>query len=145
MSKVVIYNSAELGVLVAGLAQKDDYPITIDYKVGVSRSVSQNRLFWMWMAQLSKYLIAGGRTDSSPDFCHDLMCNTFLGCENKIITNAITGIKTEVTNIIGTSKLKKGDFTHFLDQIYSKCLEWGLVLTIPVDSEFKYLMDGQNG
>ena len=99
----------------------------------------------MWMSQLSKFLITGGRTDCSPDFCHDLLCNTFLGCETKIITNANTGEKTEVTHIIGTSKLKKGDFTHFLDQIYNKCLEWGLTLTIPVDCEFQRLMEQQIG
>jgi hypothetical protein len=142
--KIVIYNSGEFLAFASGLAQKNEWPVSISYTFGLTRSISQNALFWMWMTQLSKYLIKGGRSDSSPDFCHDLMCNTFLGCEVKVITNAITGDKTEVTSIIGTSKLKKGEFTYFLDQIYSKCIDWGLVLTIPSDSEFKSLMERQS-
>lgn len=55
MSKVVIYNSAELGALVAGLAQKDDYPITINYKVGSVRSISANAQFYVWLPQIARF------------------------------------------------------------------------------------------
>ena len=72
------------------------------------RSLPQNKLFWMWMNQLSKYLVAGGRGDCTPEFCRDLMCNTFNGCEDYCVTNAKTGEKRYLTRVIGTSGLKKG-------------------------------------
>jgi hypothetical protein len=109
-----------------------------------TRSLPQNSLFWMWMSQLSKFLVAGGRADCTSDFCHDLMCNTFNGCEDYCVTNAKTGEKRYLTRVIGTSGLKKGEFTHLLDLIYHLCLDWGLTLTIPHDCEYKNLMEQQS-
>jgi len=54
MPKVTIYNSAELGALISGLAQKGEYPLTISYSTG-KRSLSANAVQHVFYKIIADY------------------------------------------------------------------------------------------
>lgn len=108
------------------------------------RSLSQNALFHKWVNELSVYLIKGGRKDSSPEFCKDLLKHTFLGYEQIERVNAKTGERVTVSQLKHTSDCDKGEMTHFMNKCYVWCVDIGLLLTIPIDSEYAKLMEHQN-
>ena len=103
------------------------------------RSLSQNALFHVWVGELSEFLIKRGRKDASKEFCKDLLKHTFLGYEEKEMTDAVTGDKTVISSLKHTSKLDTGEMTWFMNLCYQWCLEIGLMLTIPEDSEYMKL------
>ena len=109
------------------------------------RSLSQNALFHKWVNELSVYLIKGGRKDSSPEFCKDLLKHTFLGYEQIERVNAKTGERVTVSQLKHTSELDLGDMNDFMNKCYAWCVDIGLLLTIPHDSEYAMLMEPQNG
>lgn len=118
------------------------YRVTIkEYKE--SRSLSQNALFHKWVNELSAYLIKGGRKDSSPEFCKDLLKHTFLGYEQLERVNAKTGERVTVSQLKRTSSLDLGEMTFFMNKCYAWCVDIGLLLTIPHDSEYARLMEQQ--
>ena len=118
------------------------------YRVSVkewreSRSLNQNALFHKWVGELSKYLIAGGRADSSPKFCKELLKHTFLGYEQVERVNAKTGERVAISSLKHTSDCDTGEMTHFMNKCYEWCVSIGLLLTIPEDSEYAKLMERQ--
>ena len=81
-------------------------------KVGYVRSLSQNKLFWMWMTELEYW------SGSSRNEWHDYYCKKFLPPGT------------------GTSKLSTEAMRHFMNQIQADALtEWNVTLPLPDDSE----------
>lgn len=109
-----------------------------------SRSLSQNALFHKWTHELSGYLLKRGRKDCTPDFCKDLLKHTFLGYEEKLMTNVLTGEKVVTSTLKRTSGLDVGEMTDFMNRCYYWAADIGCFLTIPEHSEYKKLMDQQN-
>ena len=107
------------------------------------RSLSQNSLLHMWLAEISDYLIKSGRTDATPAWVKRNLKKTYLGYEEVEYTDFVTGIKTIELELRHTSDLDTGDMHHFMCQVEGWCAQFGLVLTIPQSSEFQVLRDKQ--
>jgi len=71
----------------------------------LTRSQKQNRLFWLWLTEISK------ETGHSKDDMADYLQSTFLGEHESMVM----GKKT--TKPIGTSSLKMNEFSELLEQI----------------------------
>jgi len=127
-----------LKFLAADLRRRNTWPMRLDVKKHTNpRTLDQNSLFWMWCDQLASYLTAKGRPMTKDDV-HDLMCHLFLGYEERKLGGEI------VRTLRGTSKLDKGEFHHFLEQMDAKAVEWGCQLTYPIASEYHELREAQN-
>lgn len=86
------------------------YNIYIERR-GYVRSVSQNKLFWMWMAQLEYWSGTPRRQ------WHDHYVAMFLPPDKR-----------------GTSELSRDAMSHLMNQIQADVLtEWGLKLPLPDD------------
>ena len=107
------------------------------------RSLSQNSLLHMWLAEISEYLIKSGRPDATPEWVKRNLKKTYLGYEEVEYTDFVTGIKTIELELRHTSDLDTGDMHHFMCQVEGWCAQFGLVLTIPQSSEFQVLRDKQ--
>jgi len=55
MPKVIIHNSAELGALISGLAQKDEYPLNISYSTQGKRSLPANAQYYQWLPSVASH------------------------------------------------------------------------------------------
>lgn len=108
------------------------------------RSLSQNALSHMWYAEISAYLIKSGRTDATPEWVKRNLKRTYLGCEEVTYTDFVTGDKSTTYEPRHTSSLDTGDMHFFLNQVEQWCAQFGLVLTIPHDSDYQKLKDKQN-
>ena len=71
----------------------------------LTRSQKQNKLFWLWLTEISK------ETGHSKDDMADYLQSTFLGEHESMVM----GKKT--TKPIGTSSLKMNEFSELLEQI----------------------------
>lgn len=116
--------------------------IKLEWSAGSNRSISQNGLYWMWMADLAMSFNRRAKDDSewSKDDMHDLMRHKFLGYENKTIGS------TELQPLLkSTTKLDKGEMHHYMTQIDVWAQEVGVYLPHPDDSEYMKLEAAQNG
>lgn len=108
------------------------------------RSLSQNSLAHMWFGEISEYLIKSGRSDATPEWVKRNLKRTYLGCEEVTYTDFVTGDKSTTYEPRHTSSLDTGEMHYFLAQVEQWCAQFGLVLTIPHDSEYQKLKDKQN-
>lgn len=108
------------------------------------RSLSQNSLIHMWFGEISEYLIKSGRSDATPEWVKRNLKRTYLGCEEVTYTDFVTGDKSTTYEPRHTSSLDTGEMHYFLTQVEQWCAQFGLVLTIPHDSEYQKLKDKQN-
>ncbi|MDI9276196.1 YbcN family protein [Pantoea sp. EABMAA-21] len=108
------------------------------------RSLSQNSLAHMWFGEISEYLIKSGRSDATPDWVKRNLKRTYLGCEEITYTDFVTGEKVTTYEPRHTSSLDTGDMHFFLNQVEQWCAQFGLALTIPINSEYQILKEKQN-
>lgn len=91
------------------------YDILIE-KRGYVRTLSQNRLFWMWMADLEYW------SGTPRKKWHDHFVAMFIPPHKH-----------------GTSDLSMEAMTHFMNQVHAECLtEYGVDLPLPDDSDKYY-------
>lgn len=109
------------------------------------RSIPQNSLSHMWYAEISEYLIRSGRTDATPEWVKRNLKKTYLGSVEVEYVDFVTGEKTTTWEPRHTSDLDTGDMHHYLCQVEGWCAQFGLVLTIPENSEFMQLRRQQDG
>ena len=107
------------------------------------RSLSQNSLLHMWLAEISEYLIKSGRTDATPEWVKRNLKKTYLGCEEVTYTDFITGEKTTTWEPRHTSDLDTGEMHIFLTKVEAWCAQFGLALTIPHGCEYQQLQQKQ--
>lgn len=85
-------------------------------KVGYVRTPSQNRLFWMWMAELEYW------SGTPRKVWHDHYVALFIPPYKH-----------------GTSDLSVEAMKHFMNQVHADALtEWGVTLPLPDDSDMFY-------
>ena len=113
------------------------------YQVNVSewrecRSLSQNSLYWKWMAEIDKQapLIIEGTKVAGSELWHEVFKKYY--CTVKKATNGIKFMK-----ITSTKMLDVGEMTFYLNRIEQFCIERGIMLTIPESSEYYKLMESQ--
>ncbi len=98
----------------------------------------------MWFGEISEYLIKSGRSDATPEWVKRNLKRTYLGCEEVTYTDFVTGDKSTTYEPRHTSSLDTGEMHYFLTQVEQWCAQFGLVLTIPNNSEYQLLKEKQN-
>lgn len=115
-------------------------PLSVSIKpYNRTRSLDQNALYWMWLTDLSKYLIAKGRKFASKEWCHDAMRHSFLGYDRKELIDVKTGEVQVRQSLRSTTKLQTGEFTFYLEQIEAWAMGIGCLLPVPDNSEYMRL------
>ena len=103
-----------------------------------TRSLSQNALYWKWLAEIDKQApLKCNAKISGPELWHEVFKKFY--CPSKTIANDKAGIMIQ-----STKALDLGEFTFYLNKIENWCFDRGITLTTPQDSEYYKLMEYQN-
>ncbi len=115
------------------------FPCRIEYKsFSGTRSISQNALFHSWMSQMAQYFTEKGYPITAEE-AKQLMKHEFLGYTD--LTIGKTEIKGQLKH---TSKLDKGEMSHFMDQVDAWAVDKKLFLIKPADSDYVKYKEAQN-
>lgn len=133
----------QLSQQLAGMVK--DGPVQVKLSGKKARSLSQNSLSWVWYGEISRWLISKGKDFATPQWVHDAMAHTFLGHEDVMDTDVVTGVSTRRSALRGTSKLDTGEMKLYLDMVHGWALNYGLLLTTPEDCEYMRLSRQENG
>lgn len=102
-----------------------------------NRSLNQNRTYWMWLGELSHQIKLKTRDSYSTDDLHEYMKERF--CPNKDLT---LGNKT--ISIKSTRRLDTGEMHFYMNQVHEWSVNAGFSLTIPIESEYREIMERQS-
>ena len=117
-----------------------DKPLSVEIKpYKRKRTLDQNALYWLWLTDLSKYLVSKGRKFATKEWCHDAMRHSFLGYERSELTDVTTGEVQVRQSLRSTTKLQTGEFTFYLEQIEAWAMGIGCLLPVPESSEYMRL------
>ena len=115
-----------------------------DYRLNMvewreKRSLSQNSLYWKWLAEIDKQnpLTLVNSSYNGSELWHEVMKKAY--CPPSIISNGNTEME-----VVSTKMLDVGQMHHYLTQIELWAMNRGFKLTIPVDSEYMKLIESQN-
>ena len=101
------------------------------------RSLDQNSLFHVWIREMVAHF-KPARPELDEEEMKSIVKYRFLG------TESIKAGKIMIENQLRhTSKLKRGEMYHFMEQVNQWCLDLGLNLTVPDDSEFMQIRRSQ--
>lgn len=146
MSAITIIDSRDIEQLSQQLAEMvKEGPVQVKLSGKKARSLSQNSLSWLWYNEISRWLISKGKDFATAQWVHDAMCHTFLGHEDVMDTDVITGVSTRRSALRGTSGLDVGEFKLYLDMVYHWALNYGLLLTTPEECEYDRLRKEELG
>ena len=101
------------------------------------RSLDQNALFHVWIREMVSHF-KPARPELTEEEMKDICKFRFLGTESKKAGKIV--LENQLRQ---TSKLKKGEMYHFMEQVYQWALELGLQLNTPADSEFMQIRKSQ--
>jgi len=102
-----------------------------------TRSLSQNSMYWAWLGEINKQAPLQCESKiSGSEMWHEVFKHYY--CPMKVIAN-----KKAALNIKSTKMLDVGEMTFYLNKIEQWCIDRGVRLTIPVDSEYMKLMESQ--
>ena len=142
------YVVSELTKLITGNSKKS-------YRVSVkewreSRSLSQNALYWKWMAEIDKQsplVIEGTVEEEDGNLRYEVFKGAALWhevfkkyyCPVKIITNGENQLEVKSTTLLDV-----GDMTFYLNKIEGWCMDRGIKLTIPDNCQYSQLIKGMD-
>ena len=140
MSEIIVLNTPESLIkaqiaLVDMLA--DGKPVRMRLTKAASRSLSQNALYWKWNTELSGQIKTRTGQEHDPETVHEYFKLKF--CPQKEVMFGKSNLKLQ-----STTRLDKGEFTFYLNQIEQWAVNLGFILTIPEDSEYRELMKVQD-
>lgn len=116
---------------------EDGASLKITVKDGRKRSLSQNALLWMWYGELSTQIKQKSREGYSTDDLHEYFKSRFCPTKELKFGNAVIQATT-------TTRLDTGEMTRYLDQIHEWACGAGFKLTIPINSEYREMIERQN-
>ena len=103
-----------------------------------SRSLSQNALYWKWLTEINKQApLQCDAKISGAEMWHEVFKKYY--CPAKSVKNNHAEIA-----IKSTKSLDVGEMTHYLNKIENWCMDRGVMLTIPHDSQYYRLMEKQS-
>jgi hypothetical protein len=127
-----------IGIFIAELWKLD---LTKVYRVTIvqwreKRSLNQNSLLWLWMAELSKQAHVNGKK-----FSGEVWAEFFKKyyCPDKLIDMPLG----EASTVKSTTNLDTSEMHHYLNKIQAWCMSECYSLTIPENSEYQQLLDKQ--
>ena len=138
--KLTLSNLGEIFNQLTKIAQSKN----IAYRVTVkewkeTRSLSQNNMYWAWLGEINKQApLQCDSKISGPEMWHEVFKNYY--CPGKTVksTKATLEVKS-------TKALDVGEMTFYLNKIEHWCIDRGVKLSVPPDSEYYKLMEYQNG
>ena len=94
---------------------------------------------WMWLGEIDKQrpLTVEGYEGKGAELWHEVFKSYY--CPSKRITDGKRGL--EVTS---TKLLDSGEMNHYLMQIEHWCMNEGIKITIPINSDYMELINRQN-
>lgn len=139
---------SSLGLLVSQLTSllrdsDKEYRITVK-EWRESRSLSQNALIHVCFTDISEYLIKKGRKDCSVGWVKEMLKYKFLGFESFDFVDVVTGEVIRRDVLRQTSRLDVGDMADFITNILAWSLDIGLLIKIPVTSDYYKLIQNQS-
>ena len=102
------------------------------------RSHSQNKTYWMWLGELSHQIKIKSRESYSTDDLHEYFKSRF--CPAK---NLKFGDKD--ISVTSTTRLDTGEMHFYMNQVHEWSVNAGFKLTIPIESEYREIIERQNG
>lgn len=115
----------------------DGKPVRMKLTKAASRSLSQNALYWKWNTELSEQIKTRTGQEHDSETVHEYFKLKF--CPQKQVLFGKSNLRIQ-----STTRLDKGEFTFYLNQIEQWAVNLGFKLTIPEDSEYRNLMRMQN-
>ena len=112
--------------------------LKITVKDARKRSLSQNALLFMWYGELSTQIKQKTGDSYSTDDLHEYFKSRF--CPGKIIK-----FGNKEIHVTTTTRLDTGEMTRYLDQIHEWACGSGFKLTIPINSQYREMIERQNG
>jgi hypothetical protein len=114
------------------------HPLSLTPKKYVHpRTLSQNALLHVWFDTMAAHF--SKKVDTNAEQMKSLMKYKFLGTEDIVISKTV--IKDQLRS---TSKLDKGEMTHFMNQVYDWAVDHGVTLPMPADSEYMKMREAQH-
>ena len=101
------------------------------------RSLSQNATMWMWLGELSHQIKLKTSESYSTDDLHEYFKARF--CPSKELRFGDKEI-----NVTSTTRLDTGEMHFYMNQIHEWSINAGFNLTIPINSEYREIMERQN-
>lgn len=111
-------------------------PLKVRITQGGQRSLSQNALYWMWLGELVQQVKAKSGESYTTDDLHEYFKHRF--CPSRPLTFG----KREIT-VHSTTRLDSGEMTRYLTHVHEWAIGAGFKLTIPIDSEYRELLERQ--
>ena len=103
----------------------------------------------VWYKAICSYVISKGYTCFDEDTGEEIPLepeDIKLRMKKEILGYKRVRIKGEVTEKVPkTSKLPKGEMYDYMNKLYHKWFDLGLILPVPEDSDYRKLQDKQNG
>lgn len=127
-----------IGSLIFDHFEHDTKPLRVSIKNGSKRSLNQNSTLWMWLGELSVQIKVKSGESYSTDDLHEYFKQRF--CPDQEIT---LGDKT--IYVKSTKRLTTGEMHFYMNQIHEWAVNAGFKLTIPIESEYREVMERQNG
>ena len=114
--------------------------LKIECKAG-NRTLSQNALYWVWIAQITDELNRRNKADFTTEEIHMRMKHDFLGYdEPKTI-----GTSQIPAQLKSTAKLSKGDMFAYMERMDMFWAERGVLLVTPDDSVYAQIKAKNEG
>lgn len=116
---------------------KESTPMLVTIKPCSNRSLKQNRTYWLWLGELSHQIKLKSRESYSTDDLHEWFKNKF--CPDKTVTLGGKSIYVK-----STAKLEPGEMHFYMNQLFEWSTNAGFKLTVPIDSEYRQIMERQS-
>lgn len=117
--------------------EHDTNPLSVSIKNGSKRSLNQNNTYWMWLGELSVQIKVKSAESYYTDDLHEYFKQRF--CPDMEIT---LGGKT--IYVKSTKRLNTGEMHFYMNQVHEWAVNAGFKLTIPIDSQYREIMERQN-
>lgn len=139
-SEFILTSTDDIKVIGSALVDHFDSessPVKVIIKPCSNRSLNQNSTYWMWLGELSHQIKLKTRESYSTDDLHEWFKNKF--CPDKAIT-----LGKQSLNVKSTRKLDTGEMHFYMNQLFEWSVNAGFKLTVPIESEYRQIMERQN-
>lgn len=120
------------------------YQVTVEPYI-YARTIPQNDLYWLWMGVVVKWLRSRGDKVAKDDktakrHASAFFQERFLGTETPEI-----GRWECQAQLISTKSLGVGEMQNYMEKVNAWCMNAGVTLPVPEESQYKKLRDKNDG
>ena len=114
--------------------------LKIECKAG-NRTLSQNALYWVWIAQITDELNRRNKADFTTEEIHMRLKHDFIGSD----APKTIGTSQIPAQLKATAKLSKGDSVAYMERMDMFWAERGVLLVTPDDSVYAQIKAKNEG